>query len=51
LAEAEAKGWIVVDMQRDWKRVFALERSLVGRLAAPNFAFGQKITHRAGLEI
>jgi len=25
LAEAEAKGWTVVDMQRDWKRVFPFE--------------------------
>lgn len=24
LAEAAAKGWTVVDMKRDWKRVFPL---------------------------
>jgi hypothetical protein len=25
LDEAKAKGWTVVDMKRDWKRVFAFE--------------------------
>jgi hypothetical protein len=25
LVEAESQGWIVVDMQRDWQRVFAFE--------------------------
>ena len=25
LDEAIAKGWIVVDMQKDWKRIFAFE--------------------------
>jgi hypothetical protein len=25
LGEAEAKGWTVVDMKRDWNRVFAFE--------------------------
>jgi len=25
IVEAEAQGWIVVDMQRDWQRVFAFE--------------------------
>jgi hypothetical protein len=27
LDEAEAKGWAVVDMKRDWTRVFAFERT------------------------
>ena len=26
LDEAQAKGWTVVDMKRDWKRVFAFAR-------------------------
>ena len=26
LDEAQAKGWTIVDMKRDWKRVFAFER-------------------------
>jgi hypothetical protein len=25
LVEAESQGWIVVDMQRDWRQVFAFE--------------------------
>jgi hypothetical protein len=25
LDEAKAKGWTVVDMQRDWKKVFLFE--------------------------
>jgi hypothetical protein len=25
LVEAESQGWIVVDVQRDWQRVFAFE--------------------------
>jgi hypothetical protein len=26
LDEAQAKGWTVVDMKRDWKRMFPFER-------------------------
>jgi len=26
LDEAKARGWTVVDMKRDWKRVFAFEK-------------------------
>jgi hypothetical protein len=26
LDEAQAKGWTVVDMERDWKRVFPCEK-------------------------
>jgi hypothetical protein len=24
--EAKAKGWIVISMKRDWKRIFAFEQ-------------------------
>lgn len=30
LEEAAAKGWTVVDMKRDWKRVFPLEATPAG---------------------
>ena len=30
LNEATAKGWIVVDMKRDWKTIFAPSRSGTG---------------------
>jgi hypothetical protein len=26
LDEANAKGWTVVDMKKDWKRIFAFEQ-------------------------
>ena len=26
LDQARARGWMLVDMKRDWKRVFALEK-------------------------
>lgn len=31
LAQAAAKGWTLVDMKRDWKRVFPFEAAATGR--------------------
>ena len=31
LDEATARGWTVVDMKRDWKRVFPFEADSAGR--------------------
>jgi hypothetical protein len=30
LDEANAKGWIVVDMKKDWKRVFSFQSESTG---------------------